>query len=399
MRSSLPGASAPAASSAAWTFGATLAYVPVHILPSPPSGALPRGHTRNPNGVAARSKVRARVLGARPHPVQEDDGGRGRRWCRRADRRRPTRRGRAAAPNAPSSRAQAVSEERGSRASRDVEGERLLGIVVPATGPRRTRRCARRGARRSGPSRAASAPCRSASDDLDDVVPARRLEAVEVDVLDVLPVAPLVGRAVAIEVEAARGRPRALAAATRSSAGVTSARFTSAAAGAPRDGELQEPRLHAAALVDDPVAVVVDGVEAELRPRRRARLHERRARRRPRGSSPATLGCGAGAAAPGRRPREERRAPASAERAAPRRACSLRCGMTFEPPNPAGGAPAFASAPSATRARDSADGLRVHDLEERLPRHLAEGRRLAAQRHEHALLLGELQDVRWPRRA
>src|SRR5580704_514014 len=108
---------------------------------------------------------------------------------------------------------------------------------------------------------------------LDDVVAARRFGAVVVDVLQVLPAASVL-RAVAIELKARRRRARV-------TVGHALLRWrhqdkVHLGAARPRQRELQHPRRHAAPLVDDAIAVVVDRVEAKLRPRGRTRLHERR---------------------------------------------------------------------------------------------------------------------------
>ena len=176
--------------------------------------------------------------------------------------------------------------------------------------------------------------------------------------------------------------------------------------GAPRDRELQEPRLDAAALVDDAVAVVVDRVEAELRPRRRARLRRASSPAAPSGSPTSTFASGvfAGADGPhatstrrsGRRraiaPRAQRRRTSDRQSLA-RPHCAVcasavlsnaQCGIA--PQGPAG-APAFCCAPSATRARDSAVAFGFMTSKNACRASSPSGRRLAAQRHEDALLL------------
>ncbi len=124
-----------------------------------------------------------------------------------------------------------------------------------------------------------------AEGDLDRVVPARRLRPVEEDVFRVLAAAAVLTRAVAVEVEPRRRRAR-----VGSRHALVRRRHDREVhvglRSAPRDGELQEAGLHAAPFVDDPVAVVVDRVEAELRARRRARLDQRRARGRLEVASP-----------------------------------------------------------------------------------------------------------------
>ncbi len=145
----------------------------------------------------------------------------------------------------------------------------------PAQGSRRTPRCATRAGLPKCTGTGESAPCRSTSTMSTSYEPPRRLLSVEVDVLDVLAAASVVARAVAVDVESALGRSIAAAGqslVTRSDEREVHVRR----GGVPRDRELQEAGLQPAAFVDDAVAVVVDRVEAELRPGRRACHGERR---------------------------------------------------------------------------------------------------------------------------
>ena len=117
-----------------------------------------------------------------------------------------------------------------------------------------------------------------------------------------------------------------------SSPGPTSARFTSAAAALHAIVNCRRPGLQAAALVDDAVAVVVDRVEAELGPRRRARLTQRHpcGRRQVRRRDivralPAVAGAHDRADRDERPQRRRRRSAAMSDRARSRHRASCEC--------------------------------------------------------------------------
>src|SRR5512132_2158514 len=96
----------------------------------------------------------------------------------------------------------------------------------------------------------------------DDTVAAPvRLALGEVDILDVLPLALAVARAVAVLQEACA---RGLAEAGELACGIVDVEIDVGVGDLPGDHELEDACVQAAALVDDAVAVVVAGVEAEL---------------------------------------------------------------------------------------------------------------------------------------
>ena len=105
------------------------------------------------------------------------------------------------------------------------------------------------------------------------VMPARRVLALEADVLDVLSVAVAFVGAIAIELQAGGARLDRLVHMTAD--GIEDVQIDVRRTVAPRDGELERTGAEAAAFVDHAVAVVVDGVEAKLRAGRRAHGRER----------------------------------------------------------------------------------------------------------------------------
>src|ERR1700690_1673366 len=154
--------------------------------------------------------------------------------------------------------------QRGERTgpSWQVEGERLLATIprgevdVEPDAPRAEARAETHPHRRVGPVQVSERY-------VDRVPTPRGLGPVEIEVLRVLPAASFVPRAVLIEMKPARRRPRPLvghALALRCDHDQVDVRR----AGPPSDDELQQTRLQPAPLVDDPVAVVVYRVEAEL---------------------------------------------------------------------------------------------------------------------------------------
>jgi hypothetical protein len=120
------------------------------------------------------------------------------------------------------------------------------------------------------------------------IFPPQRIPVAQVHVLQVLPAALVISaRTVALlDQTAARGPPNF----DELPAGVEHAQIHVGLGLVPRDRELDEARAQPAALVDDAVAIVVSGVEAQLRPRRCAGLLSQRSGDRTEQRSPTLSG-------------------------------------------------------------------------------------------------------------